>query len=227
MLHIERPLKLTGFCLGVLVLSILMLVGCDTIEKTESATRTPIVSGTTLFADDFSKVPSGWGTWNRKGGLVTYEQGGLRILVNEQNFDLWSVAGKRFEDTLLQVDVSRLAGAADNDFGLICRYQDNSNFYMFLVSSDGYYGVVKLQNDQHSLIGTKQLQYSDQIKPDQTSHHLQAGCVGDTLRLIVDGQELLKVHDSDFPSGDVGVLAGAYSSAGVDLLFDNFKVSQP
>jgi hypothetical protein len=204
-----------------------LLAGCEGIDPITRATSTPHAPGEVLFEDDFSDVPSGWGTWNREGGLIAYEQGSLRILVNDVNYDYWSVAGKKFRDLGVGGDVTRKAGAGGNDFGLICRYQDKHNFYMFLVSSDGYYGIAKLKEDQHSLIGTKQLQYSENIKPDKTGHHLQASCVGDSLRLSVDGQALLEVHDSDFSHGDVGVLAGAYTKTGVDILFDNFKVKQP
>ncbi len=215
------------FSLSICLLVVLFAAGCNGTQTKETLDPTPVPAGTILFADDFSTVPSGWGTWDRKGGLVTYEQGGLRILINQANFDFWSVAGKQFQDAVLEVDVTRLAGTTDNDFGLICRYQDNRNFYMFLVSNDGYYGIAKLKEDQHSLIGLKQLQYSDQIKPDTNSHHLRAGCVGSVLDLWVDGQKLLEVQDGDFSTGDVGVLAGAYSNLGVDVLFDNFKVRQP
>jgi len=33
--------------------------------------------------------------------------------------------------------------------------------------------------------------------------------------------------DSDLPAGDVGVVAGAFSEPGVDVLFDHFVVIQP
>jgi hypothetical protein len=98
---------------------------------------------------------------------------------------------------------------------------------MFLISSDGYYGIVKLKGDQHSLIGTEQLKYNDRIHPDQSEYRLRADCVGDTLKLYTNDFLLLKVQDRDFSSGDVGLLAGTYSVPGVDMLFDNFKVRQP
>jgi hypothetical protein len=33
--------------------------------------------------------------------------------------------------------------------------------------------------------------------------------------------------DSDFKNGDVGLLAGAFTQPGVDVLFDHFIVLQP
>jgi hypothetical protein len=34
-------------------------------------------------------------------------------------------------------------------------------------------------------------------------------------------------QDTDLANGDVGVLAGAFDEAGVDVLFDHFVVIQP
>jgi hypothetical protein len=213
--------------IGFLLLAGFLAMGCNGGQETAKPLEGPVKSGDIIFRDNFSQVPSGWGTWERDEAVVAYEQGGLRILVNQADFDFWSVAGRHIEDAVIEVDVQRLAGPEDNDFGVICRYQDAKNFYMFLVSSDGYYGIAKLKEDQHSLIGVDQLKYSDRIRPDQSSHRLRADCVGENLKLYVDGNLMLEAHDSDFSTGDVGVLAGAYSTPGVDVLFDNFEVRQP
>lgn len=211
---------------SMLLLVCLIFVGCKGLSKVAQPTES-VKSGEILYQDDFSRVPSGWGTWEQDEAVVSYEQNGLRILVNLPDFDFWSVVGRHFHDAVIEVDVKRMAGPEDNDFGLICRYQDAKNFYMFLVSSDGYYGIGKIKDDQHSLIGIDQLQYTDRIHPDQKDYRLRVDCVGETLKLYVDGVKLLEVRDSDFTSGDVGVLAGAYSEPGVDILFDNFEVRQP
>jgi hypothetical protein len=205
----------------------ILVVGCKEAQVGIQATEDQAKSGTVLFRDDFTDVPSGWGTWENDEAVVTYEQDGLRIFVNQPDFDFWSVAGRQFTDTIIEVDAKRLAGPLDNDFGIICRYQNDKNFYMFVNSSDGYYGIVKLKDDQHSLIGLEQLKYNDRIKPNQTDYRLRADCIGHTLKLYMNEFLLLKVQDSDFSSGDVGVLAGAYSTPGVDFLFDNFEVRHP
>lgn len=209
------------------ILAAIPLAGCGLIGSLIERSTPAVQPGVVLFEDDFSEVSSSWGIWGRSGGTVTYDQGGLRILVKDSNYDFWSVAGKQYRDVQIESDVKRLGGPEDNDFGLICRYQDNQNFYMFLVSSDGYYGIAKLKDNQHSLIGITQLQYSGKIQPAQVAHRMRADCDGETLRLYVDGVLLMEARDGDFPAGDVGVLAGAYSTSGVDILFDNFMVIQP
>ena len=183
--------------------------------------------GSLLYADDFSNPPSGWGIWDRAGALVEYSNGGLRIRVDEPHYDFWSVAGQDFTDVQIEVDAALLGGPSDNDFGIICRYQDSDNFYMLVISSDGYYGAAKLKNGQYSMIGTDQLQYNGVIAQGQAANRLRADCVGDELSLYVNGQKLTEVRDGDFLDGDVGLIAGAYAVQGVDILFDNFVVKEP
>lgn len=184
-------------------------------------------SGTVLLSDDFSDPLSGWGVWNREDGTVSYDQGSLRITVNESQFDYWSVAGRTFSDVQVEVDAAKQSGPDDNDFGIICRYMDKSNFYLLVISSDGYYGIAKVRAGRYSMIGAEQLQYSDAIAQGSAQNHLRADCAGSSLRLYANGQLLMEAEDDDFSSGDVGLLAGAYNQQGVDILFDNFVVKKP
>jgi hypothetical protein len=176
------------------------------------------------WREDFSRVPSGWGTREGDEALVAYDQGGLRILINQPYYDAWSVAGKKYTNVEIEVDVKRQGGPLDNVFGVICRYQDGENYYQFLISSDGYYGIAKVKDGQYRLIGIEQLQYTPRIRKDHPNHHLKVVCDGANLSLSVDELLLLDAADGDFSQGDVGVVAGAYSELGVDMLFDNFIV---
>jgi hypothetical protein len=211
----------------VLVMILLVNVSCTPVSNSQAAAGLA-KSGDILFADDFSDPPSGWGIWSRDGATVEYYNHGLRILVNEPQYDFWSVAGLNFEDALIEVDATRTNGPEDNDFGIVCRYQDKDNFYMLVASNDGYYGIAKMRNGQYSMIGSQQLQYnSGVIAGGQARNHLRADCVGSKLRLYVNGQELMEAEDADFRAGDVGVIAGAYDVQGVDIFFDNFVVKKP
>jgi hypothetical protein len=207
-------------------LLVLLATGCSGLLPDKNGVEAA-APGTVLFSDDFSKTNSGWGTWRRGGASVEYHNSGLRILVNETQFDFWSVAGQRFTDATIEVDVLKIGGPDDNDFGIICRYQDKDNFYMLIASSDSYYGIAKMKDGLYSMIGTDQLQYSSAIAQGQLPNRLRADCVGTTLRLHANGEMLMEVEDSDFPSGDVGVIAGSYETQGADILFDNFVVKKP
>jgi hypothetical protein len=227
----EEGKQAYSFPLLALIFAALMIllvnVGCTAISARGAASDVTS-PGDTLFFDDFSDPPSGWGIWNRDGASVDYYEDGLRIQVNEPQYDFWSVAGLHFEDAIIEVDATTLGGPEDNDFGIICRYQDKDNFYMLVVSSDGYYGIAKMQSGQHSMIGAQQLQYNrSAIAGGQAKNHLRADCVGSKLRLYANGQKLMEAVDKDFSAGDVGVITGTYNVQGVDILFDNFVVKKP
>jgi hypothetical protein len=70
------------------------------------------------------------------------------------------------------------------------------------------------------------MQASAMVQPD-TLNHLRADCIGNTLTFYINYTEVASATDTDLPSGDVGVLAGAFSEPGVDVLFDHFMVFQP
>lgn len=204
------------------------LVGCsNAVESTPyNINGTPLPNA--IFADDFSNPDSGWETWtDANGSFVAYQNNGLRILVNDQQFDYWSRTGKRFMDTRIEVDAIKLAGPNDNDFGLICRYQDRNNFYAFLISSDGYAGIIKVEDGKYNVLNGKEMAYSQSIRQGEALNHLQADCFGQTLALAVNGELVVQSQDSSYAAGEVGVIAGTNAKPGVDIFFDNFVVSKP
>lgn len=205
-----------------------VLVGCanTTVSTPFSINGTPLPNA--IYADDFSNPASGWETWSdENGSFVAYQNNGLRILVKDRQFDYWSRPGKRFVDARIEVDAIKLAGPNDNDLGLICRYQDKNNFYAFLISSDGYTGIVKVVDGKYNVLNGAQLAYSQSIHQGEALNHLQADCVGQTLSLAVNGQVVAQAQDSGFAAGEVGVIAGTNDSPDVDIFFDNFVVSKP
>jgi hypothetical protein len=181
-----------------------------------------------LFQDDFSNTNSGWDQVRTEDGITDYESGGVyRIQVLTANTDIWANPGKNFSDTRIEVEATKVGGADDNDFGLICRYQDVNNFYFFMISSDGYYGVGRVANGNQELIGMQEMPPSDAINKGNTKNLIRADCVGSTLTLYVNNVQLTSQTDSTFTSGDVGLLAGTYDEIGTDIHFDNFRVIQP
>ncbi|MDD5370495.1 MAG: hypothetical protein PHQ40_15540, partial [Anaerolineaceae bacterium] len=127
----------------------------------------------------------------------------------------------------VSVEAVKNAGPDDNDFGVICRYQDENNFYSLLISSDGYFGISKMKSGVHQVIGTDGMRFSPVIQKGNTRNLLRADCNGSSLALWVNGERLTEVQDSDFKSGDVGLIAATFNQPGVDLTFDNFIVVKP
>ena len=184
--------------------------------------------GWTYFEDDFSVTPNGWGTLGRDGGEVIFEYGGLVIKMNTPNSLYWTVNEGSYADTRIDVDAVLLDGPINDNFGVVCRFSDNNNFYGFLVTHDGYYGIFKMKDGQMVLTGNKtNLDYSEAIRQGGVVNHLTVECTGNVLKLTVNDTLLSEIQDSSFSTGQIGLIAGAYETAGVQVLFDNLKVTQP
>ncbi len=183
-------------------------------------------SGTLLFQDDFSSPVTGFDHYMAAEGIMDYDAGGYRILVNAPNINFWATPRKNFADTRIEVDLGKLAGPDENRIGLLCRY-NNNNYYFFLITSDGYYGVGIYFDGQAILLGQNEMQFSEAIKRGLAVNHLRADCAGTTLAFYVNGVQLTTVQNDVLKSGDVGLVAGTFAQPGVDVVFDNFVVMKP
>ena len=88
---------------------------------------------------------------------MDYDGGAYRILVNALQVNFWSTPHKDFSDVRIEVDAGKIAGPDENRIGLICRYTGNQ-YYFFVISSDGYYGIGIFNNGQAALLGQSEMQ---------------------------------------------------------------------
>ncbi len=214
----------------VLILIVLLLtpLACSAPFLGESSeTLAPELPSNVLFQDDFSDPNSGWDRVSVDDGITDYGDGVYRIFVNTVNSDVWANPGLDFSDARVEVDATKVGGDDNNDFGVICRYQDAENYYFFIISSDGYYGIGKVSGGAQQLIGMESMPPSEVILQGGATNHMRADCIGSKLSLYVNGEFLDQYEDSDFASGDVGLLAGSIDAAGTDIHFDNFVVLKP
>jgi len=187
-----------------------------------------------LFQDDFSDPSSGWDQFSDADGITNYENGAYRIRIDQSEFTFWAnpgLDGILPSDVRVEVDATKVGGPDFNDYGLICRYSGAGNqasFYEFIISSDGYGGIVLVtESSQQVISGGGELESFAFIRQGSATNHIQADCFGSLLTLYVNGTPLTSVSDTTLTTGDVGLLASTYEEAGVDILFDNFLVTMP
>jgi hypothetical protein len=180
-----------------------------------------------LYQDDFSNPDNGWATSAKLPDMAAVSDGVFRIRVDQANTDAWSTPGLQLNDVRVEVDAIKVAGDRNNRFGLLCRMNAASRFYVFLISSDGYYGIGKIDGNSYRLLGSESMLPSDKIPQGSAYLRLRADCVKDRLVLYVNGEKIAEARDSAYTGGDVGIIAGAYNTPGTDILFDNFTVYKP
>ena len=213
-------MKRLFFCLFVLIM---LSLACG---STPSAQGPVLPSGGILFQDDFARTSTGWDRLMTAEGIMDYDAGGYRILVNALQTNFWSTPHRDFSDVRIEVDSGKIGGPDENRIGLVCRFAGN-NYYFFLISSDGFYGVGLYKDGLAVLLGQSEMQASSNIKTGLAGNHLRADCAANTLTFYVNGFQLAQVQDSTLTSGEIGLLAGTFAQPGVDVVFDNFVVLQP
>lgn len=200
------------------------------VPPTDTPEPTPTPQLTVLLEDDFSDVNSGWERYNQMDGMLDYDgEGGYRMFFEISNNLFW-VEKELLEqaDVIIEVDLTQASGGADATFGVMCRMDDNANFYFFGITGDGQYGIGIQENWQRTWLGTGQLETNADILPTGETNRLRAACVGSTLSLTVNGREYLVVNDETLMDGDnFGMFIASAEEPGNDVTFDNLVVYQP
>jgi hypothetical protein len=208
------------------LLIVLSLACSAALPATSASQDQTALSGSVLFQDDFARPISGWDRFITAEGTMDYDAAGYRMLVNSLNTNFWSTPHKNFADVRMEVDTGKLGGPDENRIGLICRFT-GEDYYFFMITSDGFYGVGIYTGGQAVLLGQSEMQVSSNIKTGLAVNHLRADCAGDTLTFYVNGFQVTSVQDGTLKSGDVGLLAGTFAQPGVDVIFDNFVALKP
>ena len=194
-----------------------------------TATPTP-TSGNLPYSDDFSHPSGAWSQVKGKDAGNYYDDGGYRIYSQARKTRAILPAplrAGRYQDVTVEVDAKVLN--SQTDFiasGVLCRAQDPDNYYSMLVSGDGFVAIFKrIDGHLHKIAGGDR---SELIGKNVVSPHIRGDCVGNSLTLYVDDQEVIEAEDSAFRNGDAGLFVASFDpEVGPKVLFDNFSVKKP
>jgi len=183
-------------------------------------------AGSVLYQDDFEDPSTGWDQILGTEGLSNYKDGGYRIYVKDQNKDIWANPGLNFSDVIIEVEGTKLGGPDLNDFGLLCRADDN-NWYSFILSSNGNYAIGKRRELEQTNLSSGSIPNANTLLKNPGPNLLRAECVGAKLAFYLNGEKLAEVEDDALTVGAVGLIAGTFDEPETDILFDNFVVKKP
>ncbi len=215
--------------MGLLLIGCLLLAGCALGSSDVDACD----AGGALFFDDFSgQQRCGWREYNQSGAVAAIDQeaGVLAISTSQPGQLWWTNPGRDFDNVIITTRATQVSGPNNNALGVICRYQDENNFYIFLISGDGYYAIGKYQTGTPQIIYlTENQEYipSEAIQQGVATNEIRASCVGNELGLQVNGVPLVTVVDPTFVRGDVGVGVSTLDPGTAVVQFDDFRVLQP
>ncbi len=214
---------------------ILLLLSISTLFLAACTIATPTADtcdqNGSLLQDDFSgEQQCGWREYSQGGAVVEIAEGSLNISTSQTGQIWWSNVGRDFADVIVTVQARQTSGPNNNAYGVICRYQDENNFYIFLISGDGFYAIGKYESgkDQISYL-TENQEYipSDLINQGIATNLIRVSCVGNELSLSVNGLPLVTVMDDKFVAGDVGLGVSTLEPGTAVVQFDDLLVLAP
>jgi hypothetical protein len=166
------------------------------------STGTQSTPSDVLFSDDFSNTDKNWDQVTETDRSTDYYNNAYRIVVDDTDSQAWANPGNEsFTDVRVEVNATK--------------------------NGDGYYGIMKATTDGGKPIGRDSLLQSDEINQGAATNQIRFDCVGSTLTLYINGSQVDQQTDTDYSTGNVGLLAGSFDTAGTDIIFDNFVVYKP
>ena len=150
-----------------------------------------------IISQGASYGPTDWttyrGVFRERSNIGTNSgplyKGAMAILENETYDDLTLKANVRSDD--------------DDAVGLVFRYQDPRNYYRFSIDrSRSYQRLVKVIDGVATTLAEVLDGYDEGV-----TYELKVAAYGDTIRAFIDGDEILKVEDSDLSQGRIGLYA--------------------
>jgi hypothetical protein len=179
-----------------------------------------------IYADDFSDIDSGWDVSFENDTEAEYANGEYRLAVYRPDYVVWGNPSfaPLFGDIRVEADARHVEGPLDNNFGILVRYQDDTDdFIWFQISSDGYYSVdLREGGEWVTLVSWEQ---SDAIRQGEgATNRLAVEAIGNQFSFYVNDTYLVDLVADPFLVGNIGLAVGSFDEPGVVIHFDNVEV---
>lgn len=192
--------------------------GSDSLTKT-NLIQVASISDSILYFDNFNdnSIHPAWrfrnGTWVETEGQMIQTSNYYGTGTINGAFAI--VGSKYWDDYIISVDLS----SQDNDWiGLVFRYQDPQNFYVFTWQSEGSARFIrKIVNGIETILISDNIGYVSGIW-----YHVDLVTEDSLFQLYIDHTPIFEVIDTSFATGK----AGLYCWANQNSYWDNFSVSQ-
>ncbi len=159
------------------------------------------------FVEDFSDPSPADGAFdtfaNDESGFEI-QDGVLIGTVTTPNLLAWSFAPTpAVTDSEISVVGGIIGDPRQAQWGVICRFVDNENFYLFTFETTGAASIWRLRAGEWTVLA----EALDSVPP-AAQNRMQVRCAGDELSLGVDGGLVASARDSSFGEGRSAVYVG-------------------
>lgn len=181
---------------------------------------------TAPYSESFDE-PGSWTVGDDTYTEGKIEEGVYDLLIKGDDVRRWTHAGESFGDGAYQVEATQVEGPIDNGYGMLFRADtDAGHFYLFKVSGDGYVWIGRYRDnaEEQPIVGNHWIQSTAVNQGLNATNVLRVEAESGNLIFYVNSQEVGRITDNAFASGDIGLFAETLGSPGVRVQFDNFTV---
>jgi serine/threonine protein kinase len=238
----QNPMGFAALAIALFALLVVarMAQAPSSPPSTEAGVDSMAGSVPIFFAADFSPDNSLNNSWEHSQGVVTREitDGEYRISNTEASraiTSLLDVEAFNYEDSYIVMEgrILETSASPTSAFGLVFRYQDSDNYYVFGVDAMSRFSIWKLQagiwcelrtvcNDgENSDTWTE----NAAIHPLGESNIIGLNAVGTSLTGYVNGEEVFSLEDATFAAGAVGIYMATTNVGRTDVAINTYEVS--
>jgi hypothetical protein len=199
-----------------------------------------------LFFDDFSQPAHSRVQAGATADMQAAFVGGAYLLTLERAGVLgWALLAddsSKYAQVRIQTQAALVQGDATTSSGLLFRYQDENNFYLFNVAHNGFYNLELIESGQQITLidwtpavaivrapATESAVPSAEppVPPAQRpANTLAVELRGERIALFVNGVKLTETLDNTFAVGRVGLAAQTFVAGEATVCFEAVLVEQ-
>jgi hypothetical protein len=202
-----------------------------TVQATQTQTKIPAESvqsrSFTLKFDENTKIDNFEYFENGAGDEskvnITPSNDGLEFKLNDQDLYVYYVyKSDDYEDVVVRLRAENIGTINTNNISLVCR-KNGETWYEFSVTSGGLWYLYDHNTGNYNTIGNGG---TTALKLGQAINDYEMRCVGNTISLFVNGQEVRTVTSDLYTKGQVGFNISSLDVFPIEILVSEFEVSE-
>lgn len=192
-----------------------------------------LIAGCSLLpAQTYEEAFDRKGTWGTGSDLNVEGRvtgGSYSFLVKRDIGVFWATAGQDRGDGIYEVEATQVDGPLDNGYGMLLRFDaDSESFILFQVSGDGYFQVLRCSDgcsEDYVPLVASGWERSEAVKEGlNRTNVLRVRAEGGNMIFFVNGIRVGQSSDSTLRKGDFGLVVETLGEGDVLVEFDNFTV---
>ena len=183
-----------------------------------------------FFTEEFDGDLSNWTYWVNYGNAdqvgLSADNASLNVQINAEDTSVYVFYDPYiYDDVILEVQASN-AGKNNNNVSLVCRYDEaQDTWYEFSIANNGLYWIYAYDGGYNQIANGG----SNLIKTGKDVNKYTVGCIGNTLSLWINGQEVKTFEDTTYhlKEGQIGLNVTSFNVLPIEVDFEYFTIAEP